>query len=142
MVFDELNINETKSNNKSKSRKSQNDESKIGKIAKNDLTSNLSKKVTNSKSPRLSANLKIKSIKSNQDKHTEEFLSDKQSSGKNSPKNRSNSHSSSVKRKLSDGLASNLHEITPVFESTVLNPMYCTELRKEKPLSEVYGNFD
>lgn len=135
MVFDELSVNDTKSNNKSNRRKIQNDESKMT----NKDTLMLSKLAINSKSPRLSAELK--SFRSSQGKQAEESIPDKSSSDKKSTKEISNSRNSSVKRKLSDGLSSNLHEPTPVIESTVLNPMYCSEVYKEKPLSEVYGNF-
>jgi len=130
MVFDELSVNDTKSNNKSNRRKIQNDESKMT----NKDTLMLSKLAINSKSPRLSAELK--SFRSSQGKQAEESIPDKSSSDKKSTKEISNSRNSSVKRKLSDGLSSNLHEPTPVIESTVLNPMYCSEVYKEKPLSE------
>lgn len=123
IVFDELSVYDTKSNSKSKSRKLQNEE----------------KLAFNSKSSRLSAELK--SFRSSQFKHAEESIPNKSTSDKKSTKEITSSHNSSVKRKLSDGLSSSLHESTPVIESTVLNPMYSSEVYKEKPLSQVYGNF-
>ena len=74
MVFDELSVNDTKSNNKSNRRKIQNDESKMT----NKDTLMLSKLAINSKSPRLSAELK--SFRSSQGKQAEESIPDKSSS--------------------------------------------------------------